>query len=230
MIRSRACLPALALPALALPALALLFAVPAALVPAQDLPVITFTYETAQGIEEDDEEELEPTYVRHTLLTSVRQDLGDAARLTLPVRLTSRSDPREPAEGASQALSVQPRFDFDLTDRLDLGTELIVRRSNDPLFITAGGKLQSRLKVGDLALDGWLKPLFDLYAEQPERNRQLYTASLGITYTGGGLRISALSTRYRGTARFAFGEESEVDPRLSHLLTVSLRLDLNALR
>ena len=222
MIRSRAFLPPLALPPLAL-----LFAVPAALVTAQDLPVITFTYETAQGIEEDDEEELEPTYVRHTLLTSVRQDLGDAARLTLPVRLTSRSDPREPAEGATQLVTVQPRFDFDLTDRLALGTELIVRRSNDPPFITAGGRLQSRLKVDDLALDGWLKPLFDLYAEQPERNRQLYTASLGITYTGGGLRIS---TRYRGTARFAFGEESEVDPRLSHLLTVSLRIDLNAVR
>ena len=223
MIRSRAFLPPLALPAL----LALLCAGPAALVPAQDLPVITFTYETAQGIEEDDEEELEPTYVRHTLLTSVRQDLGDAARLTLPVRLTSRSDPREPAEGATQAVTVQPRFDFDLTDRLALGTELIVRRSEDPPLITAGGRLQSRLKVGEVALDGWLKPLFDLYAEQPERNRQLYTASLGITYTGGGLRIS---TRYRGTARFAFGEESEVDPRLSHLLTVSLRIDLNAVR
>ena len=132
MIRSRAFLPPLALPPLAL-----LFAVPAALVPAQDLPVITFTYETAQGIEEDDEEELEPTYVRHTLLTSVRQDLGDAARLTLPVRLTSRSDPREPAEGATQAVTVQPRFDFDLTDRLALGTELIVRRSEDPPLITS---------------------------------------------------------------------------------------------
>ena len=45
--------------------MALLFAGPAALVPAQDLQVITFTYETAQGIEEDEEEELEPTYVRH---------------------------------------------------------------------------------------------------------------------------------------------------------------------
>ena len=210
-----------------LAALPLLFAATAVLAPAQDLPVLTFTYETAQGVEEDDEEVLEPTYVRHTLLTSARQDLGDAARLTLPVRLTSRSDPREPAEGAAQSVSVQPRLDLDLTDRLDLGTELILRRSDDPLFVTAGGKLQSRLKVGDVALDGWLKPLFDLYAEQPERNRQLYTASLGITYTGGGLRVS---TRYRGTARFAFGEESEVDHRLSHLLTVSLRLDLGALR
>ncbi|MDD9986419.1 MAG: hypothetical protein OXQ31_09125 [Spirochaetaceae bacterium] len=76
--------------------LALLLAVSAL---AQDLPVLTFTYETAQGVEEDDEEVLEPTYIRHTLLTSARQDLGDAARLTLPVRLTSRSDPREPAEG-----------------------------------------------------------------------------------------------------------------------------------
>ena len=204
--------------------LALLLAVSAL---AQDLPVLTFTYETAQGVEEDDEEVLEPTYIRHTLLTSARQDLGDAARLTLPVRLTSRSDPREPAEGATQSVSVQPRLDLDLTDRLDLGTELILRRSDAPPFVTAGGKLQSRLKVGDVALDGWLKPLFDLYAEQPERNRQLYTASLGITYTGGGLRVS---TRYRGTARFAFGDESEVDYRLSHLLTVSLRLDLGALR
>ena len=207
-------------------ALPLLFAATAGPVLAQDLPVLTFTYETAQGVEEDDEEVLEPTYIRHTLLTSARQELGDAARLTLPLRLTSRSDPRKPAEGAAQSVSVQPRLDFDLTDRLDLGTELILRRSDDPQFVTAGGKLQSRLKVGDVALDGWLKPLFDLYAEQPERNRQLYTASLGITYTGGGLRLSG---RYRGTVRFAFGEESEVDHRLSHLLSVSLRLDLGAL-
>jgi len=217
MLRSGTGLP------LFLAALALLSAGPAL---AQDLPVITVTYETAQGVEEDDEEVLEPTYVRHALITSVRQDLGDAARLTLPLRLTSRSDPREPAEGAAQSVSVQPRLDLDLTDRLDLGTELILRRSDDPLFVTAGGRLQSRLKVGDLALDGWLKPLFDLYDTQPERNRQLYTASLGITYTGGGVRLSG---RYRGTARFALGEESRVDHRLSHLVTVSLRLDLGAL-
>ena len=192
---------------------------------AQDLPVITLTYETAQGVEEDEELELEPTYVRHTGIASVRQPLGDLARLTLPVRLTVRSDPREPAEPDTRSVSFQPRLDVDLTDRLDLGTELILRHGSDPVLVTAGGRLQSRLKIGDVALDGWLKPLYDLYAEQPERNRQLYTASLGLTYTGDGLRLSG---RYRGTARFAFGEESEVDPRLSHLLSVSLRLDLNA--
>ena len=119
MLRSGAGLPPLFV------ALALLSAGPAL---AQDLPVLTFTYETAQGVEEDDEEVLEPTYLRHTLVTSARQDLGDAARLTLPVRLTSRSDPREPVEGATQSVSVQPRLDLDLTDRLDLGTELILRR------------------------------------------------------------------------------------------------------
>ena len=53
-----------------LAALPLLFAATAVLAPAQDLPVLTFTYETAQGVEEDDEEVLEPTYVRHTLITS----------------------------------------------------------------------------------------------------------------------------------------------------------------
>ena len=74
--------------------MALLFAGPAALVPAQDLQVITFTYQTAQGIEEDDEEELEPTYVRHTLLTSVRQDLGDAA--ASPSARRARSTPASP--------------------------------------------------------------------------------------------------------------------------------------
>ena len=41
------------------------------------------------------------------------------------------------------------------------------------------------------------------------------------------LRVSG---RYRGTARFGLGDESEVDLRLSHLVKVSLRLDLARLR
>ncbi len=216
-MRLRACVPALAM---------LIFG-PIASVAALDPPAITVTYESAQGIEEDDEEELEPTYLRRTVVASVRQPLGDGARATLPVRLTIRSDPRKPAEADVRSVSFQPRLDIDLTDRLDLGTELILRHSEAPRFVTAGGRLQSRLRVGDLSLDGWLKPLFDLYTDQPERNRQLYTASVGVTYTRDAVRVS---TRYRGTARFAFGEESEVDLRFSHLVSVSLRIDLAAAR
>ena len=208
-------------------ALAALIVGPIAAAAALDPPVITVTYESAQGIEEDDEEELEPTYLRRTVITSVRQPLGGGARLTLPVRLTTRADPRKPAEGAVGSVSFQPRLDVDLTDRLDLGTELILRHTDDPQYVTAGGRLQSRLRVGDLTLDGWLKPLFDVYQDQPERNRQLYTASVGVTYTRDALR---LSTRYRGTARFAFGKESEVDLRFSHLVSVSVRIDLAAAR
>ena len=124
-------------------------------------------------------------------------------------------------------MSFQPRLDVDLTDRLDLGTELILRHNGDPEYVTAGGRLQSRLRVGDLTLDGWLKPLFDSYADKPERNRQVYTASVGVTYSRDALR---LSTRYRGTARFAFGAASEVDVRFSHLVSVSVRIDLGAVR
>lgn len=224
MMRSRAGAPALLIAGLLI---AGWLAGPVASVAAIDPPTITVTYESAQGIEEDDEEELSPSYVRRTVVTTVRQPLGGGARVTLPVRLTTRSDPREPAQGNDRSVSIQPRLDVDLTDRLDLGTELILRHSDDRRLITAGGRLQSRLRVGDIAIDGWLKPLFDLYADQPERNRQLYTASVGVTYARDALRVS---TRYRGTARFAFGDESEVDPRFSLLVSVSLRLDLAALR
>ena len=169
MMRSRAGVPAPALLIAGLLIAGLLIAGwlagPVAFVAAIDPPTITVTYESAQGIEEDDEEELSPSYVRRTVVTTVRQPLGGGARVTLPVRLTTRSDPREPAHGNDRSVSIQPRLDIDLTDRLDLGTELILRHSDDRRLVTAGGRLQSRLRVGDIAIDGWLKPLFDLYAD-----------------------------------------------------------------
>lgn len=148
-----------------LPAFAALLLGPAAAAGALDPPVVTLTYETAQGIEEDDEEELQPTYVRHTVGARIRQELSESARLTLPLRLTSRPDPQDPAAVDARSVSLQPRLDLDLSDRLDLGTELILRRATDPLLLTVGGRLQSRLRAGDVALDGWVKPLFDSYAD-----------------------------------------------------------------
>ena len=206
-----------------LPAVAVLALAPSATVWAFDPPVVTLTYETARGIELDDEEELEPSYVRHTFVASARQRLGDQARVAVPLRLTIRTDPQAETPDASRTVSFQPRLDVDVTDRLDLGTELILRHSTDPQYVTTGGRLQSRLRLGDFVVDGWLKPLFDTYADQPERNRQLYTAAVGVVYTHDAVR---LSTRYRGTARFALGEMSDVEPRFSHLVNVTLRVDL----
>ena len=64
-------------------------------------------------------------------------------------------------------------------------------------------------------------------AQEPERNRQRYTASAGVVYRHSAVRVSG---RYRGTARFGLGHESEVALRLSHLVNVTLRLDLAKLR
>ena len=210
-----------------LPFVTLLLA-PGAAVPllALDPPVITATYETARGIEEDDEAELQPDYVRHTVLVSARQELGERVRLTAPVRVTRRRDPQT-ADSESLAVSLQPRLDLKLSDRLDLGTELILRHADDPELVTFGGRLASSLKIGDVTVDGWLKPLFDTYAREPERNRQRYTASVGVVYRQGAVRLSG---RYRGTARFGLGHDSEVDLRLSHLVNVTVRLDLARLR
>lgn len=205
------------LAALAVGAVGPSFALPAA------PPVLTFTYETARGIELDEEEELEPSYVRHTFLTSVRQSLGDQVRVVLPLRVTSRLDPQDQTEGERRTVSFQPLLNLDLSDRLDLSTELILRHHTDPQFVTAGGRLRSRLRLGEVTIDGWLKPLFDTYAVEPERNRQVHTATLGLTFSRDAVRIS---TRYRGTARFPFGAASEVEPRFSHLVNVSLRVDL----
>ena len=87
------------------------------------------------------------------------------------MRVTRRRDPRS-ADSESLAVSLQPRLDLKLSDRLDLGTELIVRHADDPVLVTVGGRLASSLDLGDLTVDGWLKPLFDTDAQQPERNRQ----------------------------------------------------------
>ena len=193
---------------------------------ALDPPVITATYETARGSEEDDADDLLPEYVRHTVLLSARQEFGEHARLTTPVRVSRRHDPQV-AASESLTIGLQPRLDLDLGERLDLGTELILRHADAPEMVTLGGRLASSLKLGEVTVDGWLKPLFDTYAQQPERNRQLYTASLGIVYRHQAVRVSG---RYRGSARFGLGEASEVDLRLSHLVNVSLRLDLARLR
>ena len=64
-------------------------------------------------------------------------------------------------------------------------------------------------------------------AQEPERNRQRYTASVGVVYRHSAVRVSG---RYRGTARFGLGDESDVALRLSHLVNVTLRLDLAKLR
>ena len=77
---------------------------------------------------------------------------------------------------------MQPRLDLELTDRLDLGTELIVRHTDRPELVTLGGRLASSLKVGAVTVDGWVKPLYDRYAQEPERDRQRYTASVGLVY------------------------------------------------
>ena len=55
---------------------------------ALDPPVITATYETARGIEEEDKAELQPDYVRHTVLVSARQEFGEGARLTTGLQAT----------------------------------------------------------------------------------------------------------------------------------------------
>jgi len=208
------------------PLVMLLLPAAAAPVLGLDPPVITASYETARGIEEDDEAELQPDYVRHTVLLSARQELGERARLTAPLRVTRRSDPQV-ADSESLAVSLQPRLDLKLSDRLDLGTELILRHADDPELVSVGGRLASSLDLGAVTVDGWLKPLFDSYVQEPERNRQRYTASVGVAYRQGAVRLSG---RYRGTARFGLGHESEVDLRLSHLVNLTLRLDLAKLQ
>ncbi len=76
---------------------------------------------------------------------------------------------------------------------------LILRHADAPELATVGGvggRLASSLKLGDVTIDGWVKPLFDTYAQQPERNRQRHTASVGVVYRHGAVRVSG---RYRGT-------------------------------
>ena len=95
----------------------------------------------------------------------------------------------------------------------------------DPPLITAGGRLQSRLKVGEVALDGWLKPLFDLYAEQPPRAQPPALHRLPRHHLHGRRPAHQHPLPRHRPLRLRRGELSRSTPELSHLLTVSLRLD-----
>ena len=72
---------------------------------ALDPPVITATYETTRGIEEEDKAELQPDYVRHTVLVSARQEFGEGARLTTGLQATI-SGRLQPAPTSAAALIV----------------------------------------------------------------------------------------------------------------------------
>ncbi len=204
-------------------ALVVLALVPGDTLAALDPPVLGSTYRMEQTVERDEDEDEQGdesfaiTDVRHTyaVTATVRQSLGNDARVTAPLRLTTtRSD----IKGTMKAnVTFEPRLDLTLGD-FDLGTLLILRSSG-----VLGAQVRPRLRAGDVILDGMVEPRFELN-EDPGDNRQRYTAALGL-----GVRASdalRLGVRYSGTARFALGEENTEDAHFSHSLQPRLDMHL----
>ena len=116
---------------------------------------------------------------------SDRQELGEHARLTAPVRVTRRRDPQV-ADSKSLAVSLQPRLDLELSDRLDLGTELILRHEDTPdlVLVTVGGHLapiahdKDRHGVEFVVICIWYQQIQS--HKEPPRGNTLYYKSTGI--------------------------------------------------
>ena len=198
---------------------------------ALELPTLSLRYETALGAEEDAPEEgLLPEYVRHTWLATGRQELGEAAQLDLEVRYTARENVF--GIGDTSSIRVTPRFDVDVTPDLDLAAEVDGERVVYPEdrtrdYTAVGTRLEAAIDLGDIALDAWVRPVFDLHDAQLDRDRQVYTASFGLQADGESLR---LITRYRGTLRLPLGDASLIERRATHTASVSLRWDLEEWR
>jgi hypothetical protein len=197
------------------------------------LPVVTLRYETARGVEEEEEEgTLEPSYTRNTLSLRVKEELGRRFRATLVTRLSGK-DFQDPGEDDYWYLAVVPGLEWSFGSVFGLGTELSVRSAEFD-GTDAGGLSRDYLDLGsrffadwkirpNLKLDAWLRSTYSLY-ENELRTRQAYSFAVGLTGRWGQWTVGA---RYRGIARFPLGDSSEQQMGGYHLGSLNVSWDPN---
>jgi hypothetical protein len=216
---------------------ALLLGLPALTMPAGaeewKLPVVTLRYETARGVEEEEEEgTLNPSYTRDTVSLRVKEELGERFRATLAARFSGK-DFEDPADDDYWYFAVVPGLEWSFGRIFGFGTEFSVRTARfdgtdaDGLsrdYLDLGSRFFADWRIRrELKLDAWLRSTYSLY-ENDLRARQAYSFALGLTGRWGQWTVGA---RYRGIARFPLGERSEQAVGGYHLGSLNVSWDPN---
>ena len=196
------------------------------------LPVVTLRYETAAGVEEEEEEgTLSAAYWRHSLALRVKEERG-GFRATVSGRL-SWKDFTVDDDDDYWYFAVVPGLEWSIGRVLGVEAELSVKRAVfgetvDPAdgrsYLDLGPRLFADWTiVRGLKLDAWLRSTYSLY-QDPASSRQAYSFGAGLTGRRGQWSVGA---RYRGTARYPLGEDSGREFGGYHVASVNVSWDPN---
>jgi hypothetical protein len=177
------------------------------------LPVVTLKYDGGYGSEEAEEEEhIETSSHRHTVLLRIKEELSDDFTVNLYSAFSRKQYLQE--KGSYLYFYLNPDILWYLTDRLRWYTAF---RTKWIFYdeLDADGKVKdygSYLAKTDLtikAADGLklvpsVQGIWDIY-QNPEKSVQTYIAGLNITSEIGGWSFSG---RCRGSARFPLTSQS----------------------
>jgi hypothetical protein len=197
------------------------------------LPVFTVKYEVSRATIEDpdpDEDILVPSALRNTVSFRVKESARPLA-LGLTVKYSAKDYLTQ--SGDYEYFSVEQDTGIALTDWLDLGLKLGVKKTASPEPDTSG------LSKDNLALKGGIETVmtfvrgtslalefqteYDSY-EAWEKSRRLYCVGAGFSTR---LGEWLFSTRYRGEFRFPLASSSVVDRSTLNTGSLSFQWDPN---
>jgi hypothetical protein len=177
------------------------------------LPVVALKYDGGYGSEEiEEEDQIEPSSHRHTVLLRIKEELGEGFTVNLYSAVSRKEYLQE--KGSYLYFYLNPDAIWYLTDRLRWYTAL---RTKWIFYdeLDSDGKVKdygSYLAKTDLtikAAEGLklipsVQGIWDVY-QNPEKSIQTYIAGLNITSQIAGWSFSG---RCRGTARFPLSPQS----------------------
>jgi hypothetical protein len=196
------------------------------------LPVLSVRYEVAEGTDEDEDQgDLEPTFLRHTAAFKATEEFTDRLRAELQVRY-SRKDYFD-GESDYSYLALDPAVRLQLGQRLGLAlgleTKGVLFDELDTLggskdYLAVGGRLEADWKASPaVRLEAALRGVFDLH-RNPAGSRQAYTLGLAAISRLGPLSLGA---RYRAVSRLPLGSESLEGVSFYQVGIISASWDLN---
>ncbi|MGA2381224.1 MAG: hypothetical protein ABSG85_18155 [Spirochaetia bacterium] len=191
-----------------------------------NLPVFTMRYEVAGGgIEDPDDETLEPSSLRHTMTLRVKEE-ADPATFGLGFTVSAKDYYQQSGDysylkvehDASVRISAPWKLGYVLGAKWMTYPELDSQGlSKDALSLHAGGTAAVRLAHGT-SLEAGVAGRFSL-TENPADAMQAYTASAGLSARFGDW---VFASRYRGEFRFPLAGLDTY-----HTASVSLQWDPN---
>jgi hypothetical protein len=196
-----------------------------------NLPVFTMRYEVAGGgVEDPDDDTIEPSSIRHTVSLRVKEE-ADPAAFGLGFIMAAKDYYQQ--AGDYSYFKVEHDASVHVGDPWKLGYTIGLKRmqypetdsegfSKDALSMNAAATAAVRLWKG-ASLEAGLGGRFSV-TENPANALQAYTAAAGFsTRLGDWL----LAMRYHGQFRLPLGAEADANLDTYHTASVSLQWDPN---